>query len=466
MVRAVNQDTNIKLPLARLVSKQSIGFLMSGLKGNYRVQELDLAECALDDEDLERIASRLIEDRGLKTLLLGQNSFSSAAPLVSLLRSKSSQYRRLDLSNCGVDAEAIQSGLPDALGSMRVLEDLQLRECLFDCRPSDAKLLLESVLTGCTNLRAIDLSNNPLAHDNLSHFLTLIANRGAHTIEALALSEVNITQESHSALVTAVGALGLLRKLDLSGNEHLGAQTLQQILRALIQHGQIEDLDISRTSGGNGHQSMQLLGELIKSNKNLRALGLQRLGLSEVAAYHLIDPLSSALNVEALNFNHNNLGPIFVQNLVNRLATSKQPGNARKDSGGQSPGSRSGESSIMTDETGGNNDEEIISSLSKRGAHKSSGKQPRCAGLVSLSFEGNLNISDRGAEAIANLIQTQSAFSNNLKIVNLNECGITNTGFEQLKQALLERATLANSLNLTHVKITIERNNIEQMNNE
>ena len=139
---------SIKLPLSHLVSKQSIGFLMSGLKGNYRVQELDLSDCALDDEDLERIASRLIEDRGIKTLLLGQNSFTSAAPLVALLRSKSSQYRRLDLSNCGVDAEAIQSGLSDALGSMRVLEDLQLRESLMDGRPSDIKLLLENVLTG------------------------------------------------------------------------------------------------------------------------------------------------------------------------------------------------------------------------------------------------------------------------------------------------------------------------------
>lgn len=46
-------------------------------------------------------------------------------------------------------------------------------------------------------------------------------------------------------------------------------------------------------------------------------------------------------------------------------------------------------------------------------------------------------------------------------MVNMNECGITNQGFEHLKQALLQRANLANTLNLTHVKITIERNNIE-----
>ena len=85
----------------------------------------------------------------------------------------------------------------------------------------------------------------------------------------------------------------------------------------------------------------------------------------------------------------------------------------------------------------------------------------RLQGLISLSFEGNLNLGDRGAASISSLISNQNAFSNNLRIVNLNECGITNSGFEHLKAALRQRATMANSLNLTHVKITIERNNIE-----
>jgi len=90
-------------------------------------------------------------------------------------------------------------------------------------------------------------------------------------------------------------------------------------------------------------------------------------------------------------------------------------------------------------------------------------REGRNLGYVSLSFENNLGVGDKGASAIAQLIMTQSPAANNLKIVNLNECNITNQGFEQLKRALLQRATLANSLNLTHVKITIERNNIEQM---
>ena len=84
----------------------------------------------------------------------------------------------------------------------------------------------------------------------------------------------------------------------------------------------------------------------------------------------------------------------------------------------------------MTDETGGN-DDEIMTSLNKRGSHLvNSQSQSKNIGLVSLSFEGNQRLGDRGASALATLIQTQTQFSNNLKIVNLNECGITNTGFE------------------------------------
>ena len=107
VIRALNSNKMIKLQLSRLANKSSIGFLMSGLKGNYKLEELNLSDCALDDEDLERVASRLIEDRGIKTLILGQNQFSSAAPLVSLLRSKGSQYCCLDISNCHIDHEAI-----------------------------------------------------------------------------------------------------------------------------------------------------------------------------------------------------------------------------------------------------------------------------------------------------------------------------------------------------------------------
>ncbi len=45
-------------------------------------------------------------------------------------------------------------------------------------------------------------------------------------------------------------------------------------MKGLIQIAKIEDLDISQTGINNDNQTMQLIGELIKTNKNLRALGL------------------------------------------------------------------------------------------------------------------------------------------------------------------------------------------------
>ena len=35
------------------------------------MHELDLGDCGLDDEDLEKVAYRLMEDGGIKTLKLG-----------------------------------------------------------------------------------------------------------------------------------------------------------------------------------------------------------------------------------------------------------------------------------------------------------------------------------------------------------------------------------------------------------
>jgi hypothetical protein len=57
--------------LGKLVSKQSLGYLLSGLKGNTQVYDLNLQDCMLDDEDMEKIAYRLADDNGIKTLKLG-----------------------------------------------------------------------------------------------------------------------------------------------------------------------------------------------------------------------------------------------------------------------------------------------------------------------------------------------------------------------------------------------------------
>ncbi len=56
ILRQVNQDKPIKLTFQSLANKHALGFLLSGLKQNFKAVELNLNECQLDDQDLERIA--------------------------------------------------------------------------------------------------------------------------------------------------------------------------------------------------------------------------------------------------------------------------------------------------------------------------------------------------------------------------------------------------------------------------
>ena len=58
-------------------------------------------------------------------------------------------------------------------------------------------------------------------------------------------------------------------------------------------------------------------------------------------------------------------------------------------------------------------------------------------GLNLLSFEGNTQLGDHGAKALADLIRKPNNNTKQLTMINLNECGITNEGFEELRNALL-----------------------------
>ena len=413
-----------------------------------------MIDCGLEDDDLEKIVYRLMEDKGIRNLRLGQNLFTSLSPFIELFKVKGQQYRQLDISGSVINAEAIQEGFIQAMGCMKNLDELNISGCLADMRSSDVKKLIDTICLGITDLRQLDISKNSLTRENFNHFFKLLQQNKSSFLECLALSQVNLPRESLAYLINAVQQMSQLRKLNISGNEKITGMAMQQILRGLISHQTIEDLDISMTGINNDYQTLQLIGELIQTNKSLKSLNMKSLGLTDQSCLILVDPLEQSLNMQTLNFDSNNLGAVFIQSLVNKYIMSRQ-GSQLTNQAASSPKSQA--SSLMTDETNSNGATSNLKNLTDPAGN-------RAQGLISMSFEGNVHLGDQGAAAISTLIQTQNPFSNNLRVVNLNECGITNTGFEHLKQALRQRATMANNLDLTHVKITIERNNIEQIN--
>jgi len=162
-------------------------------------------------------------------------------------------------------------------------------------------------------------------------------------------------------------------------------------------------------------------------------LSLQKVGLSYEGSHLIIEHLGRSLNIETVRLDFNLLNGKFIREYEDFLKKAqKADGSAR-----QSPileGSES-EASFFTTER----------------------VDQRSGGLVNLSLEGN-PIGDEGARAIGDLIQTVCDASRGLKHVNLNGARVRNAGFEALKDALLQRGQLASNFHLTHVKVTLERN--------
>lgn len=204
------------------------------------------------------------------------------------------------------------------------------------------------MINGCSNLRAINLSKNQLSVENLNYFLNLVSN--CQKIESLNLSGLQISRDSLQPLNFAVQSLRQLKKLDISNNMKVSFTAIQNILRALISNKKIEYLNLSQTGINNDPSCMQLIGSLISSNYQLKKIVLQKIGLSDIAALHLADPLSTALHIEELDLDYNNIGPVFIEKLVNKLVENKTLDNVKRDFN-MSPGNASKASSLFTEES-------------------------------------------------------------------------------------------------------------------
>lgn len=62
LIRAMIQGKRIKLQLSALLSKGSLDFVLSGLKGNSVVEELNVSQNQLDDDELRSLCIRLSDD--------------------------------------------------------------------------------------------------------------------------------------------------------------------------------------------------------------------------------------------------------------------------------------------------------------------------------------------------------------------------------------------------------------------
>lgn len=91
---------------------------------------------------------------------------------------------------------------------------------------------------------------NQFGTESMNHLLQCLTSYGSR-IECLALSQTQLQRENVQNLVHTVQQMVNIRKLNLSGNEKINQNSMQQIIRALINNNTIEDFDLSGTGVNN-----------------------------------------------------------------------------------------------------------------------------------------------------------------------------------------------------------------------
>ncbi|XP_068564650.1 NACHT, LRR and PYD domains-containing protein 3-like [Cebidichthys violaceus] len=192
----------------------ALGFIL--LSSEKDLDVFDLKKYSASEKALLRLLP--VVKASIKALLRGCHlSQRSCEVLSSVLSSKSSRLRELDLSNNNLEDSGVKL-LSAGLESQHcTLETLRLSDCHLSERSCEA---LSSVLSSqYSKLRELVLSNNNLQNSGVK-LLSVGLERHRTTLETLRLTGCNLSERSCGALSSVLSSeFSSLRELDLSNND-------------------------------------------------------------------------------------------------------------------------------------------------------------------------------------------------------------------------------------------------------
>lgn len=201
LVRQVGTSKPIKLNLAGIASSAGLDFIMAGIKHSDKVQELNLANCILNDEDLAKICQRLRspDTPCLQRLKLNGNEFREPWPLIDLLNDTGSNYTHLDISKMAFQVPQSVQMLANSIPNLTDIRELSLCSLdMFGYAPDEQVLprvnQLITAVSKLSSLRCLDLSKNSFTDTSLLHlFLSLPS---LPRLQVLVLSKINLNDLS------------------------------------------------------------------------------------------------------------------------------------------------------------------------------------------------------------------------------------------------------------------------------
>ncbi len=80
----MNSHRQLKLSLSGLVSSYNIDYILNGLRNNSEVYELNVSNCGLVQQDMQKIVEVMRDDKYVVCLKIQKNNFTSIEPIIEL----------------------------------------------------------------------------------------------------------------------------------------------------------------------------------------------------------------------------------------------------------------------------------------------------------------------------------------------------------------------------------------------
>lgn len=267
LLRHYNKVSTVMLTGNQL-SAERVRELMTALEAQETVEDLDLADCGLDEEGVQALCETLPRLTGLRQLRISRNHLPPSA-LANIFRAlKGSKLTCLWVSHNTMGPDASQA-LSELLATTK-LEILAL---------SHAKITAECVaplaesLRKCRTLKHLLVNNNPL----YSEGVRLLCLNLPWSLQLFDVSEVGMGTEAARALSLGIASVHNLHTLRLDRNS-IEDEGLQFLTSSLIKHEGLRHFSAAMNdfSFHGGHVLISLLLH-IKELRTLRLAG-NRLG--------------------------------------------------------------------------------------------------------------------------------------------------------------------------------------------